>query len=59
MENDMASTELTGRIDALRLEVAAMLEHPKAKLAPKQKAALKEIGQLLSEAADEAEEAGL
>jgi len=55
----MAGPELTARIDALRLEVAAMLDHPKAKLTPKQKAALKEIGQLLSEAADEAEEAAL
>lgn len=55
----MTKPELTGRIDALRLDVAAMLEQPKAKLSPQQKAALKEIGQLLSEAADEAEEAGL
>ena len=55
----MASTDLTARIDALRADVAAQLENPKAKLDPKQKAALKEISQLLSEAADEAEEAGL
>lgn len=55
----MASPELTARIDALRTDVATMLDNPKAKLSPKQKAALKEISQLLSEAADEAEEAGL
>jgi len=55
----MASTELTTRLDQLRTDVAAMLDNPKAKLSPKQKTALKEIGQLLSEAADEAEEAGL
>ena len=55
----MTATELTARIDALRSDVQAMLDNPKAKLAPNQKAALKEISQLLSEAADEAEEAGL
>jgi len=55
----MTKLELTGRIDSLREEVQAMLDDPKAKLAGKQKAALKEISQLLSEAADEAEEAGL
>lgn len=55
----MASPDLTARLDQLRSEVAAMLDSPKAKLSPKQKAALKEISQLLSEAADEAEEAGL
>ena len=55
----MATTDLSARIDALRAEVAAMLDTPAGKLSPKQKAALKEISQLLSEAADEAEEAGL
>ena len=55
----MASPDLTARIDALCADVTAMLDNPKAKLSPKQKAALKEISQLLSEAADEAEEAGL
>jgi len=55
----MAGADLTHSLDQLRTEVAAMLCDPKAKLSPKQKAALKEIGQLLSEAADEAEEAGL
>ena len=55
----MASPELTARIEALRVEVAALIDNPKSKLTPKQKAALKEISQLLSEAADEAEEAGL
>lgn len=55
----MADTTLTARLDTLRKEVEEMLDNPKAKLAPKQKAALKEIGQLLSEAADEAEEASL
>lgn len=55
----MADTELTIRLDQLRSDVATMLDNPKSKLSPKQKAALKEIGQLLSEAADEAEEAGL
>jgi hypothetical protein len=55
----MAIPDLTIRIDQLRLEVAAVLDDKTAKLSPKQKTALKEIGQLLSEAADEAEEAGL
>ena len=55
----MATPELTGRIDALRADVTAMIDNPAAKLTPKQKTALKEIAQLLSEAADEAEEAGL
>lgn len=55
----MATSDLTTRLDALRAEVAAMLETPKDKLSPQQKTALKEIAQLLSEAADEAEEAGL
>ncbi|MCA3555065.1 hypothetical protein [Aestuariivirga sp.] len=55
----MASAELTARLDQLRNEVSAMLDKPKAELSPKQKTALKEISQLLSEAADEAEEAGL
>ncbi|WP_161957087.1 hypothetical protein [Aestuariivirga litoralis] len=55
----MPDTGLTARLDQLRTDVAAMLDSPKSKLNPKQKAALKEIGQLLSEAADEAEEAGL
>jgi hypothetical protein len=55
----MATSDLTTRLDALRAEVSAMLETPKDKLSPQQKTALKEIAQLLSEAADEAEEAGL
>ena len=55
----MAIPDLTIRIDQLRLDVAEMLDNPKVTLTPKQKTALKEISQLLSEAADEAEEAGL
>ena len=55
----MADKDLTTRLDTLRNDVQELLDNPKAKLSPKQKAALKEIGQLLSEAADEAEEAGL
>lgn len=55
----MTKPELTARIDQLTKEVEQMLEAPKGKLSPKQKAALKEISQLLAEAADEAEEAGL
>ena len=55
----MALPELTSRLDQLRSDVAAMLDNSRLKLSPQQKAALKEIGQLLSEAADEAEEAGL
>lgn len=55
----MAEQQLTARLDALRNDVQEMLDNPKAKMAPKQKAALREISQLLSEAADEAEEAGL
>lgn len=55
----MAKAGLTGRLDALRTEVEAMLDAPKDKLPPKQKTALKEIAQLLAEAADEAEEADL
>lgn len=51
--------DLTGKIDALRIEVAARLEDKTAKRTAKETAALKEILQLLSEAADEAEEAGL
>ena len=35
----MASPELTARIDALRVEVAALIDNPKSKLTPKQKAA--------------------
>ena len=48
----MATPELTGRIDALRADVTAMIDNPASKLTPKQKTALKEIAQLLSEAAD-------
>lgn len=55
----MASPELTARLDQLREQVAAMLDDKTVKRPPKQTAALKEIAQLLSEAADEAEEAGL
>jgi len=55
----MTKTELTARLDQLHKEVEQMLDAPKGKLAPKQKTALKEIAQLLAEAADEAEEAGL
>ena len=50
----MTKLEFTGKIDALRLEIAETLE--KDKIAPKDKVALKEILQLLSEAADTAEE---
>ncbi len=53
----MADLELTARIDALRADVAKMLERPK--LPPRERAALTEIMQLLSEAADTAEEAKL
>ena len=38
----MASTDLTARLDALRSEVQETLDNPKAKLSPKQKAALKD-----------------
>jgi len=55
----MASSDLTARIDALRVDVQVLIDNPKSKLTPKQKGALKEISQLLSEAADEAEEAEL
>jgi hypothetical protein len=50
---------LTGKIDYIRLEVTARLDDKSEKRTPKQTAALKEILQLLNEAADEAEEAGL
>jgi len=53
----MADMEFTGKIDAIRLEIAALLDGKKAH--GKQRAALEEILQLLSEAADAAEEAGL
>ncbi len=53
----MADMEFTGKIDAIRLEIAALLDGKKAH--GKQRAALEEILQLLSEAADVAEEAGL
>jgi hypothetical protein len=53
----VADLELTGRLDAIRLDVAKMLERPK--LPPKERAALTEIMQLLAEAADTAEEARL
>ena len=33
----MASPELTARIDALRVEVAALIDNPKSKLTPKQR----------------------
>ena len=46
--------ELTGKIDALREEVGRLLEIPKRP--PKERAALTGIQQLLSEAADAAEE---
>lgn len=55
----MSKPELTTRLDQLHKDVEQMLDAPRGKLAPKQKAALKEIAQLLAEAADEAEEAGL
>ena len=53
----MTDMEFTGKIDAIRLEIAALLDGKKAH--GKQRAALEEILQLLSEAADAAEEAGL
>lgn len=53
----MAELALTKRLDALRLEVEAMLQAPKQP--PKVRAALTEILQLLGEAADTAEEAKL
>lgn len=56
-QGTMAELELTTRIDALRLDVEKRLERPK--LPPKERAALTEIIQLLSEAADTAEEAKL
>lgn len=46
-----------GKIDAIRLEIAAILDAKKAHGKPR--AALEEILQLLSEAADVAEEAGV
>jgi hypothetical protein len=49
--------ELTGKIDALRQEVSKMFDDRSQP--PKRRAALKEILDLLGEAADEAEEAGL
>lgn len=49
--------ELTGKIDQLRQEVERLLATPKR--SPKERAALTEIMQLLSEAADSAEEAGM
>lgn len=55
----MSKLELTAKLDFVRVEVAKALEDKQAKRTPKQTAALKEILQLLSEAADEAEEAGL
>jgi hypothetical protein len=55
----MANPDITSRIDALRHDIAALLDDKSTGLTPRQKAALKEIGQLLAEAADEAEEAGL
>jgi uncharacterized protein Yka (UPF0111/DUF47 family) len=53
----MADLDLTSRLDAIRLEIAKMLEKPK--LPPKERAALTEIMHLLAEAADTAEEANL
>jgi hypothetical protein len=53
----MASLDLTARIDAIRTDIAALLDEKKAH--GKQRAALEEILQLLSEAADVAEEAEL
>ena len=49
--------ELTGKPDALRQEVEQLLAVPKRP--PKERTALTEIAQLLSEAADAAEEAAL
>jgi hypothetical protein len=49
----MADLELTGRLDAIRLDVTKMLEKPK--LPPRERAALSKIMQLLGEAADTAE----
>ena len=53
----MATLELTTKIDAIRNEIAAVLDAKQAH--GKQRAALEEILQLLSEAADVAEEAEL
>lgn len=53
----MSKLELTQRIDLLRHDIEKMMEKPR--VAPKEKAALTEILQLLSEAADVAEESGL
>lgn len=53
----MANLEYTGKIDAIRVEITAILEGKKAH--GKERAALEEILQLLSEAADVAEDAKL
>lgn len=53
----MATLDLTTKIDAIRNEIAAVLDAKQAH--GKQRAALEEILQLLSEAADVAEEAEL
>ncbi len=56
-EHTNMALELTGKIDALRQEVSKMFDDRSQP--PKRRAALKEILDLLGEAADEAEEAGL
>ena len=53
----MATLDLTTKIDAIRSEIEAVLNATQAH--GKQRAALEEILQLLSEAADVAEEAQL
>jgi hypothetical protein len=53
----MPKLEFTGKLDAIRIEIAALLDAKKVH--GKERAALEEILQLLSEAADVAEEAGL
>jgi hypothetical protein len=51
------ANDLTAKLDALREEVERLLATPKRP--PKERAALTEIAQLLSEAADAVEEAEL
>lgn len=55
----MTKLELTGRIDAIRLDLSKRLDDRTVKLPPKERSALKEVLDLLSEAADVCEEHGL
>jgi hypothetical protein len=53
----MLELKFTGKIDAIRLEIAALIDNKKVH--GKERAAFEEILQLLNEAADVAEEANL